>query len=277
MPEGDTLFRSARSLRDALLHQTVVAFRSPLPRVANEAERLQVVGSEVAMVDARGKHLLIAFSVGALLRTHLQMTGSWHVYRPGSPWQKPAHRAGVVLETERAIAVCFSAPTVELVPCHPSGEVPALGHLGPDILSDTFDLADAVRRLRQRSDVEIAVALLDQTALAGIGNVYKSEVLFLCGVDPFALVGDLAEEVLSHLIETAYQQMRRNLLSDMRRTTAVDAPHRLWVYGHTNDPCQRCGRPIRGRRQGLQARFTYWCPGCQPAAVIVESDLDQYG
>lgn len=266
MPEGDTIWRTAATLRPVILGQTVTAFRSPLPKVSNAADSLRLVGSVVESVDTVGKHLLMHFSSGATLRTHMQMTGSWHLYRPGSRWRKPAWQAVVVMETQRAVAVCFSAPVVELSATVPPSRLDSVRHLGPDLLSDSFDTEQALERLRDRGDKEIAVALLDQTALAGIGNVYKNEVLFLCGVSPFTLVRDIEPSVLRRIVDTAERQMRRNLTSDLRRTTSADSSRRHWVYGRSGEPCQRCGTIIKRRIQGLQARSTYWCPSCQPAA-----------
>ncbi|MFN0073655.1 MAG: Fpg/Nei family DNA glycosylase [Chloroflexota bacterium] len=268
MPEGDTLWRTAATLRPAVLGQTITAFRSSVRKVSDTAETLGVIGSCIDTIETRGKHLLIQFSGGATLRTHLQMTGSWHVYRPGSPWQKPSRLAVVVIETPRAVAVCFSAPTVELLATANPAALDAVRHLGPDVLAPDFDLDQALGRLRARADDEIAVALLDQSALAGIGNVYKSEVLFLCGVSPFTRVRAIGDVTLRRIVETAVRLMRRNLTTEQRTTTTADAPQRHWVYGCTGRLCQRCGTCILRRLQGLQARATYWCPHCQPSSDV---------
>lgn len=264
MPEGDTLWRTAASLRPAILGQVVTGFRARDRQISDAAEVLHVQGSRVDEIDTRGKHLLIRFSGGATLRTHLQMTGSWHLYRPGSPWQKPERLAVVILETPRAVAVCFSAPTVELVSTASPDCLRSVEHIGPDILKPEFRVDEAVARLRQHDADEIAVALLNQSILAGIGNVYKSEVLFLCGVSPFRTVRELDDATLHRIVATAERQMRRNLTTDWRRTTASDARRRLWVYGAARQPCQRCGTLIQRRLQGDHGRVTFWCPTCQP-------------
>src|SRR5204862_67111 len=147
--------------------------------VEARANSLSIVGSDVAAVEARGKHLLIQFSAGAVLRTHLRMTGSWHLYRVGSRWQKPAHQARVVVEAGDGLAVCFSAPEVELLSASELAAHGGLGRLGPDLLAPAFDEVEALARLRAAGEQQIADALLDQSIVAGIGNVYKSEVLFL--------------------------------------------------------------------------------------------------
>jgi endonuclease VIII len=265
LPEGDTLWRAARSLQAALAGQVVTGFRSTVPAVSAAARRLRVVGDTVVAAEARGKHLLLRFGRGGALHTHMRMSGSWHLYRPGSRWQRPAQQARVVVETARAVAVCFAAPVVELLP--PGGEAahPRLRALGPDVLAPTFTPAPAVAGLRARPALEVADALLDQTALSGIGNVYKSETLFLCGVDPFAEVAALDDRALDRLVRTAERLMKRNLEPAVRRTTPRGSGPRLWVYQRAGRPCRRCATPILMRRQGHWGRLTYWCPRCQPA------------
>lgn len=264
MPEGDTIWRTARTLRAALAGRLVTAFESSLPEVAARGRALRLVGRTVDEVESRGKHLLLHFSGGPSLHTHMRMTGSWHVYRPESRWRAPAHLARAVVRTEAYVAVCFAAPVVELLT---AGELRALAPiqtLGPDLLAPDFDPARARERLRARSDAEIGDALLDQTALAGIGNVYKSEVLFLCGIDPFRRVADLEEERIDRIVATAAVLMRRNLGAGERRTTSGLTPEPLWVYERGGKPCRRCGTRIERRAQGALARSTWWCPRCQP-------------
>ncbi len=268
MPEGDTIFRAARSLRETLEGRVVVAVATTAPRVrALGAQRL--VGQTVTAVQPRGKHLLIWFSPGDLaLHTHMRMTGSWHVYRPGQRWRRPERLATLVLSVEGWTAVCFSAPVCELlsraqVECHR-----ALAALGPDALDDRTDLPEARRRLDARAGWTVGEALLDQRVLAGVGNVYKSEVLFLHAVDPWARVDEVAEEVRDALLATAERLLKANVRaggSPIRVTTAnpgAGGP-RLHVYGRARRPCLRCSTPIAVAGQGEQARLTYWCPRCQ--------------
>ena len=263
MPEGDTIWRAARTLDAALAGKVVTSVVSPLPAVAAAARRLRVVGQVIARVEARGKHLLVTFAGGAVLHTHQRMHGSWHLYRRGSPWRRPAHHARAVIETAEAVAVCFQSPVVEMLSPAEAASHPALVRLGPDLLKDDFDPAAARRRLRERGEVEIGVALMDQTAVAGIGNVYKSEVLFLCGVSPLARVRDLDDASLERLLAVAREQMRRNLGPGYRRTTTSLSPERVWVYRREGEPCRRCGTLVRRVVQGEQARSTYLCPACQ--------------
>jgi endonuclease-8 len=264
MPEGDTIRRAARSLHEALAGRVTTGFSSPLPPVMAAARRLRVVGRKVESVDARGKHLLVRFEGGPVLHTHQGLHGSWHLYRPASRWRRPVHRARVVVETAEIRAVCFDAPRVELLSAAREREHPALARLGPDVLGDDFDAHEARRRLRARDGLEIGAALLDQRALAGIGNVYKAEVLFLCGVSPFALVQALDDATLDRVIATASRLMKRNVAAAARRTSSPLAPFALWVYGRASRPCRRCGTTLKRRAHGDPPRSTFWCPSCQP-------------
>ncbi|MEO8229379.1 MAG: DNA-formamidopyrimidine glycosylase family protein [Chloroflexota bacterium] len=274
MPEGDTLHRTADGLRPYLVGRPVTSARSGGPGPTPQTALL--VGSTVTEVDAVGKNLLIRFDNGLELRTHLRMNGSWHRYRPGERWRRPPARARLVLEVPGAVAVCFDAPVVELFETRTEALHPALARLGPDLLAEDFETTDgageALRRLRDPShaDRSIAEALLDQRALAGIGNVYKSEVLFIERVDPWARVADVDDTTLARLVGTARRLLLAN--ADRRRgeervTTAGDpsaAGQQLWVYGRADRPCRRCGTLIQRRRQGTERpRLTYWCPRCQ--------------
>jgi endonuclease-8 len=222
-----------------------------------------VVGSTVDRVEAVGKHLLIGFDTGLTLHTHLRMHGSWHRYRIGEHWRVAGSRAVAVIETPKAIAVCFDAPTVELIDTRALALHPALAGLGPDLLAAEPDLAAAVARLGapSRASMTIAEALLDQTAAAGLGNVYRSEVLWAAGVWPFATVHSLGAGTLRQLLETGAAMLRMNLDGRPRRTSARGSP--LSVYGRTGRPCRRCGTLIRSITLGELPRRLYWCPGCQ--------------
>jgi endonuclease-8 len=276
MPEGDTLFRTAVGLRPHLVGRTVTAARARVPGPRVE----RVVGATVTAVEAQGKNLLVRLDNGLELRTHLRLHGSWHRYRPGEPWRRPAGRAVLVLEVPDAVAVCFDAPVVELLETRVAGLHAPLAGLGPDAAADAFDRAEALRRLRdpRRAGLTVAEALLDQRAVAGVGNVYKSEVLFIEGIDPFAFVGDLDDAAMGRLVDRARALLLANRGTATRITTgpagggaatvldrAAGRPRggRLWVYGRARQPCRRCGTVIRARRHGELPRTTYWCPSCQ--------------
>jgi len=276
MAEGDTLARIAVGLRPHLAGRVVLSARARLPG----PQVSRVVGQRIDAVEAVGKNLLIRFENGLELRTHLGLHGSWHRYRPGEAWRRPASRAVLILEVPGAVAVCFDAPVVELFEARAEVVHPAIGDLGPDLLDPAFDATEARRRIRlpARADREIGEVLLDQRAMAGVGNVYKSEVLFLERVDPFAAVSTLDDETLDRLVGTA----RRLMIDNARpgapagRTTTLDprtgarlAPSRLWVYDRAGRPCHRCGTLLRSGPQGSELpRTTYWCPSCQaPAAA----------
>jgi endonuclease-8 len=201
------------------------------------------------------------------------MNGSWLFYPPGEAWQRPARDMRIVLGTERFVAVGFSIPVAEFIPSRHLARHEELRRLGPDLLSDDFDEAVALTRLRARADEPIADVLLNQRVMAGIGNVYKSEVLFTCRVNPFTPVSGVSDDDLRCLIGTARKFLLANVHSGLapmttytgfRRTTGRDNPReRLWVYGRAGLPCRRCGAPIRIDKRSRDARLTYWCEECQ--------------
>lgn len=273
MSEGDTIRRAARTLGHALTGSTVRAVSGHAPRLRSAGvERL--TGQTVQTVEARGKHLLIRFApMGLTLHTHLMVSGSWHLYRPGQPWRKPARRASAVIEVDDWLAVCFAAPVCELLTSRQITAHPVLASLGPDATAEGTDLEEARCRLDARGGWSIGDALLDQRVLAGVGNVYKCEVLFMHGVDPWVGVGELAGPTRDALLATAVRLLKANASPDAgpRTTTGLPSPSgqhgRLFVYGRARRPCRRCGTAIRVARQGRQARLTYWCPRCQPRSV----------
>jgi endonuclease-8 len=254
VPEGDTLVRTADGLRPYLIERSVTAAsaRNPGP----QANRL--VGATVTAVEAQGKNLLIRFDNGLEVRTHLRMHGAWHRYRPGEPWRRAPARARLVIEVPGSVAVCFDAPVVELFEQRSEGLHPALSLLGPDLLKDPVDEVEALRRLRDpaRADRSIAEALLDQRALAGIGNEVKNEVLWQACVSPWTLVRHLDDAALNELVRLACSILREGAATGRR-------PNH--VYRRAARPCPRCGAIIRVEHQGRDLpRLTFWCPGCQP-------------
>lgn len=255
VPEGDTIFRAARRLHTALVGRALVRFDGP-PSTASR------VGRVVVDVRSRGKNLIVAFDDGLLLCTHLLMNGSWHVQRVGEPWRKPTTRATVVMENDAWSVVGFDLPIVRFA--RSEAHVPQLARLGVDLLSET-PIDVALPRLRALGDVPIGVALMRQQAVAGIGNVYKSEVLFLERVDPFASLSTFDDATLRRVLERARTSMRENL-GGRRRITRRGEGGRHWVYDRSGAPCFVCGTFVRMRRQGDDGRSTYWCPECQRSA-----------
>jgi len=273
VPEGDTIFRAARTLHRALAGKRVTRFESVLPALNRIDEDAPLSGRTVERVYSAGKHLLMHFSGGLILRTHMRMTGSWHIYRRGERWQRSRSAMRIVIAAEDFEAVGFNIPVAEFIRETSLGKVDDLRHLGPDVLDETFDTTKAVENLRARPDSAIADALLNQRVLAVLGNVYKSEVLFMCRISPFTLVRDLSETDCRSIIETARRVLTANVKEDFplmttsggfRRTTSRSDPKaRLWVYGRARLPCRVCGTPIAVRKQGTDARLTYSCPRCQ--------------
>jgi endonuclease-8 len=261
MPEGDTIHRTAQVLRRTLGHAELVRARGRPGGVQLE----RVIGSRTSAVRSMGKHLLIDFACGLTLHTHLGMKGSWHRYRPAERWREPASNALAVLETSTAVAVCFGAPTVELLETRALPSHPLLARLGPDLLDEEPDITAAVRRMRAPAlaKTSIAEALLDQGVVAGIGNVYRSELLARQRIDPFTPLDLVPEGVLRQALVDASTLLRTNVDARARVTVPHAPPGERWVYRRAGRPCRRCGAIILSATLGFPPRRLYWCPACQ--------------
>ncbi len=261
MPEGDTLHRTAHTLNRVLGKQRLVRVRSSVPAIV----RAELAGHVVEEVSALGKNLLIRFDDGRVLHTHLKMRGSWHVYRPGERFQRPEHEARVVLEIADALAVCFAAPTVRLLAANAVLHDEYLSGLGPDLIPDEFAQETAVNGLLALAQLPLGEALMTQTALAGIGNIYKSETLFLCRANPFAPVSSFDQTLLTAIVLKARELLRASVQSQsgVRTATLGRTDGQYWVYQRSGKPCHVCGSAVRMQRQGEQQRSTYFCAQCQ--------------
>jgi endonuclease-8 len=198
----------------------------------------------------------------------MRMNGSWHIYRPGEAWRKSRAHMRLLIETAEWVAVAFNVPVAEFHDDRSLARQNDLRLIGPDLLGATFDADEAKRRIRARPQEEIANVILNQRVVAGIGNEYKSEVLFVTRINPFALVANVSDEQLDELLTRSRKIMQANVGSRVttRHTTgSLDLDESLFVYGRGNQPCRRCGTRILYRKQGRDARGTYWCPKCQPA------------
>ena len=263
MPEGDTVWLTARRLHDALAGSTLTRSDFRVPQLAT----VDLSGRTVNEVLSRGKHLLARIGSDLTLHTHLRMDGSWHLYRPGQRWRGgPQWQVRVVLETGGWHAVGYRLPVVELLAR--DEEASAVGHLGPDLLGPDWDPAEALRRLAAEPDRELGPALLDQRNLAGIGNLYQVEVCFLTGVTPWTPVADVPD--LAAVMALAKSLLEANKASPAQVTTGDRGRHgsrdeRQWVYGRAGRPCRRCGAVVASAEQGTppHQRRSYWCPGCQ--------------
>lgn len=257
MPEGDTVWLSAKRMHEALAGQVLTRSDFRVPSLAT----VDLSGQTVLSVAARGKHLLTRLSGGLTLHTHFRMDGTWHLYRSGDRWRGGAGwQVRVVLENASWVAVGYRLPVVELV----SSEDEAVGHLGPDLLADDWDLEEALRRLRASPGREIGLALLDQRLLAGLGNLYRSEVLFLRGLTPWVLVRDVPD--LAGLVERGRRLMLANRGHWEQSTTgSLRRGEDHWVFERAGRPCRRCGTRIFSAMQGEAPyeRISYWCPRCQ--------------
>jgi endonuclease-8 len=259
MPEGDTIFRAATQLRKVLVQKTIVraSGRWEIP----DAESLS--GQPVDGIEARGKHLLIHFGDRRVVHSHMGMTGSWHIYRHGEAWQKSERAAALVLQTERFVVVCFSPKLIELVSATCLRRNEYLNRLGPDLLGPTPDADMVLRRFRSQNPLSIGEVVMNQTVVCGIGNVYKSEVLFLERLHPLVPVGSMTDDKIAAVVQQAIDLMKRNL-KGYPRTTRFAAGENVWVYGRRGKECFECGSDIDMIRQGALARSTYFCPSCQP-------------
>jgi endonuclease VIII len=286
MPEGDTIFRSARALGRALGGKPITAFRSTYPMLTRYHDDTPLTGQTVEQVESRGKWLLMHFSGGATLATHMLMSGSWHIYRPGERWQKPPSTARIVIENSEYHAIGFNVPLAEMHTASSLTRDRRIPAPKGDLLNADFDAETALTRIMAQSDEEIGDVLLHQRVLAGVGNVFKSEVCFVTGLNPFRKVRTMTEPQVREAITVARRQLRSNVMEDSgdtivtwrgagRRTTNHSDPtESLWVYGRKGQPCRKCGEAIRSRLQGFDARVTFWCPRCQP--MPDGSDVDGY-
>ena len=276
MPEGDTIFRTARNLGRALMGRPIIGFRTTFPLIMRFNDDTPLVGQTVDQVEARGKWLLIHFSGGGILTSHLLMNGSWHIYRHGERWQAPRFNMRIVIENSEYQAVGFRVPVARIHTEQSLARDLHVARVENDVLSQEFDCEAALGRLMARSQEALSDALLDQKVLAGVGNVFKSEICFVLGLHPFRAVGTLTRDEAAATIACAQKLLKANVLEDsgdlivtfraqQRRTThASDPGASLWVYGRAGEPCRRCGEAIRRRIQGEDARVTFWCPLCQP-------------
>lgn len=271
MPEGDTIQRTAAALRTALVDKKMLAFDAPrLIGVVPHA------GRTVVRVEATGKHLEIQWDDGIILHTHMRMSGSWHLYRIGEPWQRPHREMRALIVNESWEAVCFNAPTVETYREPGISRHPGLGRLGPDLCRVDADLERCVELLLTYDDARAPIGdvLLDQRVFCGVGNVYRCEVLWACELSPFAPVGEIPEPLATRLVNVAARLLRANL-THAERITVSGVPGGLGVYGRNGQRCFRCAETIKSRRVGEYARVLYWCPGCQTRLAPAKRSADE--
>jgi endonuclease-8 len=260
MPEGDVVWRAARQLDEALSGRVLVRSDFRVPRFATS----DLTGRAVSETVSRGKHLLTRVDGGLSIHTHLRMDGSWRI-GPAGDYPPRDHRVRLVLGNDAYQAVGYLLGVVEIL--RTAQEERAVGHLGPDLLGPDWNEAEAVRRLRADPTRPAGEALLDQQNLAGIGNVYQAEVLFLRGISPWRPVGEI--EDLAALVILAQRLLEENKERIGRITTGMAGRgNQTWVYGRAGRPCRRCGERVQRavRAGGPDERITFWCARCQPAA-----------
>jgi len=266
MPEGDTVWLAASRMNTALAGATLTKGELRVPQLAT----VDLTGATVTEVVPRGKHMLTRFADGRTLRTHYRMDGSWHIYRKGTPWKGgPAHSIRAVLSTTEWDCVGYRLHDMTIVPT--SAESELVGHLGPDVLGPDWNLEEALRRLRSHPGEQIGVAILDQRNLAGIGNLYKVETLFMTRTHPWTRVADVPD--LPGLVTRARTLMQANRDHPEQSTTgSMRRGEDHWVFGRRGRPCRRCRTTILLGDQGpdTQERVTYWCPQCQAARSPID-------
>jgi endonuclease-8 len=274
VPEGDTIFRSARALQQALGGHSITLFETALAPLARVHDQTPVTGRTVERVESRGKWLLIHFTGDLILATHMLMSGSWHIYRVGERWKRGRNHMRVVLGTSEFVAVGFNVPVARFYTARTLERFAGVSGLGPDVLGTEFAKDEVAARLLQHGDEEIGNVLLNQRVLAGVGNVFKSEICFGCGVHPFRKTATLSKLEVQCLLDTARRYLSANVADGAgdsivtytggRGTTgSINPASRLWVYHRGGEPCRRCGSTIIRRKQGPGARATFWCPECQ--------------
>jgi len=259
VPEGDSVYLAATRLHAALAGRQLTKTDFRVPRYAN----LDLSRKQLDNVAARGKHILMRVEGGTTIHTHFKMEGEWHLYRPGERWRGPRWQVRLTLATDEWLAVGFRLGVVDVFPT--SSEADVVGHLGPDLLGEDWDADVALENLRGNPETPLADALLDQRLMAGLGNIYKSEICFLSGNYPWTPVAEVAD--LGKVVDLSKRTIEANRATGMQITTGDNRPgRRHWVYGRKGEPCRRCGTPIEKRDEvvGTRERVTYWCPNCQP-------------
>lgn len=265
MPEGDSIHILAGKLRPVLVGRVVTKFEArPLPKAATD----DLVGHAVVAVEARGKNLLVRFDDGRVLHVHLKMLGRMRVEAtPTARGHFRRYPPQIALEVDGARVVGNRIPVLRLLrSAGAEARAPDLAGLGPDLLAETFDEAGAIARLRGTGTLEIGAALMIQSVVAGIGNVYKSEILFLEKIAPRTPVARVSDEALVKLLARTRWLMKKNVATRGPRTTrfALAGPNK-WVYGRAGKACLVCRAAIERIYQGpAPGRSTYFCPRCQP-------------
>lgn len=255
VPEGDTIARAAETLQKWLGGRELTGVEARDVVVQQRVDDL--VGRTIDSVESRGKHLLIGIG-DRTIHSHMRMSGSWHVYEAGAKWKKSRNHMRLILEAGDHIAVCFNAPIIQVVPTKDVDSIPGLNTLGLDLLSGIDPVEGAARIHEMLANEPIGDALLDQTAVAGLGNIWRCEALWIEKIHPRIPVNELTAEELTGLVATGARLLT---------TSVTDQRPELQVYKRTQQPCRRCGTLIRSQRMGRDARTAYWCPICQISPV----------
>jgi endonuclease-8 len=264
VPEGDAVYKFAARVGAALAGKAITAARAHGPGSVPQIHR--IVGATCTGARAKGKNLIISFDNGLALRGHLRMYGTWHIYAPGAPWTKPQREARLVLEAANVVVVNFSAPVIELLEERALEFHRPIASLGPNLLDEEFDVDEAIRRFRDPAiaSTTIGDAIMDQQIMAGVGNIWKHETLFRCGLNPWRRIGELDDGTVRAIVAIARNLLLASTGQLFENGRKVPRPS-MFVYMRASLPCRKCFTRIRSAPQGRDIRSTAWCPNCQPA------------
>jgi DNA-formamidopyrimidine glycosylase len=264
MAEGHAVARWGDALRK-LVGERVDAIQVP-PRWRERATH--IVGSQLTLVRTHGKHLVLQFSSGWVVHTHAMQYGSWQVGPAGQTLRKDARFARLRLTTALSEVLFYHGPVMEVLSLEELASHERFTSLGPDLLHDDFAVATLLDAVQAQGDREIGDVVLDQRVVSGIGNIYKSEGLFLAAIDPRRPAQTISGAELNVLFEELIPLMQAGrFVYGMTVTLPPDLQlepwMRNWVYRRRGQPCFVCATPIAMIRQGEFQRATYFCPHCQ--------------
>jgi endonuclease-8 len=263
MPEGHVLHRAARSINAAIKGKVMERVSARNPSLAQAGASRRLTGAVMTGADARGKTLLLNFDNGYSIYSHLKMDGAWHTVRTGERWRTPGASVWLVLDSGEWQALNINGPNLELHVTEQILRDKRIASLGPDVLVEPFDDEEYLRRMRTEEWRELGDAIMQQRLVAGIGNIYKAESLFMAGLSPWRRVADTSDEELIELRRIASKIMLDGVLDPRAITYRGSGPVGRWAYSRGGEPCRRCSTPIESRLQGTDQRITWWCPVCQ--------------
>ncbi len=257
MPEGDSILHTALRLRPVLIDQKIEEIVTPQRRHAADRWPKRLTDHTITSIDTYGKNLFLRFDNGLSIYSHLRMTGGWHIYEHGGKWKRSKTVVWLVIRTEKHEIVQFRGPVLELMSDTRRRNDPRLQRLSPDVLAEQFDEGEFIDRLRESDPTRpFGDVLLDQSVLAGIGNIWRAEACWEAEIDPWRPTNSVDNDAALKAV--------RSVIPRMLKSARADGPRDgIYAYGRAGRPCIRCKTKIRSRGQGDDNRIAYWCPGCQ--------------